>query len=125
MVRIKIKDQENEIALWKQRTSLALRKGRPDLQTQAEVKSTEAMAYLDTLRGEESGYIRELSDLKQEFKQAKIQENLSFDYTQILTELELLMEEPDETARKLRILEADLALEELKKKMKKERTDSN
>jgi len=121
LVRAKISEAEKRLALWKDRAMLAFQKERPDLRAVACEKVRGLEDELSSLHEEEGGYVRELTQLKQDLRRAKAETHLSMDYSAVLAELEVFMEKPDGAARAIKELEAETALEDLKRRMAQEK----
>jgi hypothetical protein len=100
---------EQEKILWKGRVELARSKNEELLATQAEMKVNEIDAKLSQLIGEE-----------QELQRLRAKHELTLDPDALLAQLEMLTGKPDTTTKKIRETEADMELEELKRKMQEE-----
>ncbi len=106
-----------EYLRWKERAVLAGEKDRPDLQAQAVSKAEDLKFELETLRSEERQLEFEIAEMKRQLAALKNSVIPSVDATALLEQLESVVGEKDELAETFKKEEADIALEELKKKM--------
>ena len=97
--------------------TLAKEKGRADLADKAQEKVREIEADLAPLLVEERDLRRTIDLLKENLKSVRSEFDWSVDTDQLKANLEVLGGEPDKTADGLRDVEAELELQELKKKM--------
>jgi hypothetical protein len=111
---------EQEKILWKGRVELARSKNEELLATQAEMKVNEIDAKLSQLIGEEQELQRKVNFMKDEFQRLRAKHELTLDPDALLAQLEMLTGKPDTTTKKIRETEADMELEELKRKMQEE-----
>jgi len=107
---------EEELVHWERRVKLAGSRGEPQLKKVAAGRAAELREQAARLRDEEQGLRRKVDVLRQ--KLAVLRERASFavDADDLLTQLRLLAGEPGTLDLELKDLEAQAALEALKRK---------
>ena len=108
---------QQELSVWEGRMTLAREKGRADLAAQAASRVEKVRGDLAPLLVEENDLRRKIALMKENLGRVHNQFDRSVDTEQLLANLNLLVGERDETVDRIRDVEADLALDELKKKM--------
>ncbi len=111
---------EQSKALWEGRMGLARGKKEELLATQAEMKVNEIAAQVTQLKAEETELQRKVNFMKDELQRLRSKTELSLDPEALLSQLEAVTGPPDTTAEKMKDTEADLELEQLKKKLQEE-----
>ena len=106
-----------ELTLWQQRLQLAREKDRPDLVQEAQKREDSLRDDVAQLETEEQELLGKVTVLKENLKKLKTQFDYSIDAEGLLASLEMLGGEKDETAEKFAEMQAQTALEQLKKKM--------
>ncbi len=114
--RMRILQLKRESAVWEKRISLADKKGKIDLGSQARIMGQNIMGDLRQLAEEERELVTELSSIKKHFIVNK-NPGGSLDADRLLSELEIISEKEDKTEEAFKNLEAEEELDKLKKKL--------
>jgi len=109
-----------ELELWSGRATLAAQKGREDLKDQALLKCREISEKEAALAEEERKLAIDVSEMKRQLEVMKHQQVPTVDADLLLAQLEQVVGETDMTRMRFREVEADQALEELKRKKEAE-----
>jgi phage shock protein A len=118
--RKQLEAKYTEYLRWKERAVLAAEKDRPDLQARAVSKAEDLKYELETLRAEERQLEFEIAEMKRQLANLKNSVIPTVDAAALLEQLESVVGKKDELAETFKKEEADIALEELKKKMQNE-----
>lgn len=113
-----------ELKLWSDRAGLAAEKGREDLKEQALAKCREVSATDDQLAAEERSLTMDIQDMKRQLEMIRRQPVATVNTDLLLAQLEQVVGEKDLTASKFRSVEADQALDELKRRVAEESNDA-
>ena len=112
---------ERDLELWEKRVNLALENGRQELIEGAQRRVTQIQEDLGRLRAEEHEYSEGLSRMRSQLRMIEAQPKLSVDVDLLTAQMDMMLGEEEkaesETKEKFREAEADIALEELKKRM--------
>ena len=112
---------EDELNLWKKRTALATERGETDLARQSLARAEEAHKKVVGLRSEKHDLDFRVSELKSRLKKLKGRPEFTVNTQALSDQLEGIVGTDHETTHAIKEAEAELALEELKKKMDAER----
>ena len=118
-------EREQEYETWKSRTRLAADKGEPELARQALARAEELYAVVTQLRREEHELDFKVTELKRRLVGVERQPELSIDADALLEQLEAVVGPDRETNEAIARTEAELALEELRRKMAAEEGKPN
>lgn len=110
---------EEELTLWKKRTALATERGETDLARQSLARAEEAHQSVVKLRAEKRDLDFRVTELKSRLSRVKKQPEFSVNAEALSDQLAGIVGD-HETAESVRQTEAELALEELKRKMESE-----
>jgi septation ring formation regulator EzrA len=108
---------DEDIALWKRRVSLAQDKGETGLASQAQARVGELETKRATLQGEADDLTMKVSILKEKLLRMRKQVPRSVDVDLLLAQLKMVVGEKDDLSLKFKDEEANVKLEELKRKM--------
>jgi hypothetical protein len=108
---------EEELNHWQGRIKLADSRGEPLLKRAAEQRVQELESRCHKLLQEELDLKLKVGVLKEKLKTVKIRSGLRVDADVLLAQLQMLAGEPDVLEENLRSLEAEKALQALKRKM--------
>lgn len=106
-----------ELVTWQKRIELAREQGKEDLVAEATKRWNETREKLETLTAEEQERAREVAMLKEQLERLQAQPERSVNAEALLEQLESIVGERDATSEEIRKLEAESALDELKKKL--------
>ena len=109
--------KEEELDLWKKRTRLATEKGEVDLARESLARAEEIHAEVSRLRQEEQSLDFKVTELKRRLKSLEEQPEYTVNAGALLEQLEGVVGHDHETKDALKEAEAELALEELRRKM--------
>jgi len=115
---------ENELDMWKKRVRLATEKGETDLARTALARAEETHAKLVTLKKEERELDFKVTELKRRLGNLRQQPQLTVNAEALLGQLESVVGTDHETRDALTDAEAEVALEELRRKMADEHGNS-
>ena len=115
---------EKERDIWTSRIELAKQNDKSDLQAAAEIRAQDIENELYRIQAVEKALSDGVARMKRQLRMMQNQPQLSIDPDALLAGLELLGGETDELADKFKDEEAKQALDELKKKIEGEETDS-
>ena len=112
---------ENELDMWKKRVRLATEKGEGDLARTALARAEETHAKLVALKKEENELSFKVSELKRRLSNLQEKPQLTVDAEALLNQLESVVGTDHETRDAMVDAEAEIALDELRRKMAGER----
>lgn len=115
---------QRDLEMWQNRVKLAVENGRQDLIEGAERKVAQLQEDISRLQSEEHGYGEGLNRMKVQLRMIRSQPTMSVDVDLLTAQMDMMLGESEkaeaETQDKFRSTEADVALEELKRKMQEE-----
>ncbi len=115
-----LEQARNDAALWQRRAELARDKGDEEL-TQAAVERWEAaQSRVEQLAQEEQELARKVERLKMSWDRLSRTPERTVDAEALAQQLDEIVGEEDKTRHRMKDVEADSALEELKRKMREE-----
>jgi hypothetical protein len=109
--------KERDLALWKKRIRLATEKGETELARESLSRAEEVHAALVSLRKEERELDFKVTELKRRLSGLEQKPEFSVDASALLEQMEGVVGTDHETSSAIRDAEAELALEELRKKL--------
>jgi len=112
--------KEEELELWKKRTRLATEKGEVALARESLARAEEVHQEVSRLKREERSLDFKVTELKRRLKGLEVQPEFTVNAGALLEQLEGIVGADHETNDALKEAEAELALEELRRKMKAE-----
>jgi phage shock protein A len=112
--------KEEELDLWKKRTRLATEKGEVTLARESLARAEEIHQEVSRLKREERSLDFKVTELKRRLKSMEEQPEFTVNAGALLEQLEGVVGTDHETRDALKEAEAELALEELRRKMKAE-----
>jgi len=113
---------EDELNLWKKRTALATERGETELARQSLARAEEAHLKVVKLRSEKNELDFKVTELKSRLSRIRRNPEFTVNAEALAEQLGDLVGD-QETAEAIRDAEAELALEELKKKMESQGDD--
>ena len=108
---------QEELNLWEGRVKLAEERGEPILKKGAQDRVEELKSKNDLILAEEKDLKRKISILKDKLKFIKTRSSLSVDADALLAQMQMVVGEEDTVAKEFQDQEAQVALDELKKKI--------
>lgn len=117
-------EKEAELATWKSRTKLAADRGETELARQALARAEEAQASFAKLRREERDLEFKVTELKRRLQNLQREPELSVNADALLDQLTGVVGDDQATNEAIAETEAELALEELRRKMEEESSSS-
>ncbi len=114
------KEKEALLEQWSRRATLAASEGRADLKQAALSECRHLLDAIERIKADERSMEAEIDTVKAEARADQAQVQRSVDVDILLEQLRGIVGEPDETADALRDVEAQQALEELRRKMRGE-----
>ncbi len=109
--------REAEFATWKSRTKLAAERGETELARQALARAEELQGSLAALKRDERELEFKVGELKRRLANVQQEPELSVDADALLEQLRGVVGDDQETKEALAETEAELALEELRRRM--------
>jgi hypothetical protein len=113
-----------EKKLWQERVLLARNKQESELELKALKRLSEVQTKISTLEAEEKELEPKVAVLKEQLLKLVHTPQMSVDAEGLLAQLQMLVGEPDKTAEAFKQQEADIELENLKKKLDQEKESS-
>lgn len=120
MTRKQRAEQEAEFEKWKSRTKLAAERGETELARQALTRAEELQASIASVKREERELEFKVEELKRRLTNLQREPELSVNADALLEQLRAVAGEDQETNEGIAETEAELALEELRRKMEGE-----
>ncbi len=117
MTRKKRAEQEAEFEKWKSRTKLAADRGETELAKQALVRAEEVQTSLASLKREERELEFKVDELKRRLGNLQKQPELTVNADALLEQLRSVVGDDQETNEAIAETEAELALDELRRRM--------
>lgn len=106
-----------EVEVWRHRVDLARGHDRSDLEAEALTMLDDARSRYESLTAETRALEKDVMDLKDRLHRLEEAPSRTIDAEALLSQLESVAGTPDTTSEAVRELEADAALEELKRRM--------
>ena len=125
LARRKRAELEEELETWKRRTKLATERGETELARQALARAEEVHGSLARIRREEHELDFKVTELKRRLGNLQQKPDLTVNANALLEQLESVVGEGHETNEAMADVEAELALEVLRKKMAQEDAGNN
>jgi len=115
-----LKSLDQELKLWRGRRRLAEKNQEAELVLAAEKKISELQAKSSQLEPEQKSLRLKVSILKEKLKSIRNQPAAAVNTDELLQKMKMLVGEEDKTLEVIEDIEAQQALEELKKRLKEE-----
>jgi phage shock protein A len=106
-----------DVELWRRRVALAQEKGEPALAAQAQARLSELEARQTSLQAEVLDLKQKVSILKEKLVKIRMMGTRTVDVDLLLAQLQMIVGEKDTLAISFKEQEANVKLDELKKKM--------
>lgn len=113
-----------EKKLWQERVLLARNKQESELELKALERLSEIQTKIATLEAEEKELAPKVAVLKEQLLKLVRAPQMSVDAEGLLAQLQMIVGEPDKTAEAFKQEEADIELQNLKKKLDQEKESS-
>jgi len=113
-----------EKKLWQERVLLARNKQESELELKALERLSEIQTKIATLEAEEKELAPKVAVLKEQLLKLVRAPQMSVDAEGLLAQLQMIVGEPDKTAEAFKQEEADIELQNLKKKLDREKESS-
>jgi len=110
-----------EKKLWQERVLLARNKQESELELKALERVSEIQSKIATLEAEEKELAPKVAVLKEQLLKLVRAPQMSLDAENLLAQLQMIVGEPDKTAEAFKQEEADIELQNLKKKLDQEK----
>jgi hypothetical protein len=114
----------DEKKLWQERVLLARNKQESELELKALERLSEIQTKIATLEAEEKDLEPKVAVLKEQLLKLVRAPQMSVDAEALLAQLQMIVGEPDKTAEAFKQEEADIELQNLKKKLNQEKESS-